>query len=357
MRLTIFFLLLSSIGFAQSKFTGYQKQFLDSMLCPTDSVGASYFGYSYINNGKPLFEFKCSKKQRQLRVSFSERSSKPITAISGKVEFKDIEGTLIESHTYRDGQPVKIKTFNYGADKSSFWIELFHFDSLYQNTPGTYFYETMNDFGVLVSQGWFREGEQGWRVYELEEWKDVHMVQDDNEYKVIKETKDDYKYPYFGENIPPYIGFVLGYEGIVFGSLVGGVSFNLVDAYFPRKTGNMLGGSLMYRYNLPSSTPDTTGLGLPTDIYLGNYWGLRAEFGNYSVVSYSLGYDLFVGGGYVTHAVTPMIGTSLYNAQLLFSYAIHSIDHNRIGKLRGWRINLRYVIPLPRKNYTPKNMR
>lgn len=352
MRITIILLLLVFSANAQQKFTGHKKQFLDKTLCPTDSASAAYYGYAYYHDGKALFEFKCTRQQKNMMAEFSAPAS-VLSVVNGTVTFRDEDSTLIEEHTYKDGHPKFLKTYNYGADKSYFWTDVYYFDSLYNGTPGTYFFETMNSKGELVSQGYFREGPVGWQVYELEEWKDVHLVEGDDSYDVLKETSGEYKWPYYGDNIPPYLGIIVGYEGAAYGSLVGGLAFNIADAYVPRRTGSMLGGAVMFRYNIPVSM-DTTGTAAASEDYWDPYWGLRAEIGNYSTVSYAIGYDFFYGGGYMTHGVTPMIGTSFYNVQLLLSYTFYSRDKNEIGRLRGGRINLRYVLPLPRKNYAPK---
>lgn len=352
-NLLLLVILVSNFGFSQ-KLNGQHKQFLDSLLCPTDSISASFFGLEYYDNGKGLYTFECNKKRKSLVAEFEETSSRPIQGINGMVKFYNEQGNLLEEHTFNQGSPKKLTSYNYSVDPNNYWIEVFHFDSLYNNIPGTYFYETMNKSRELVSQGWFRDGEKGWRVYELKKWEDVHLIDEDGTYSVMKESSTGYKYPYYGEKIPPYIGVILGYEGVSYGSLVGGIAFNALDTYFPRKTGNMIGGSFMFRYNLPASDPDTSGLDLPDDMYLGTFSGIRAEFGNYSVVSYALGYDLFFGNGNVTHAFTPMIGTSFYNFQLLLSYSLYSRNANRIARIRAGRVNLRYVIPIPRKNYRPK---
>lgn len=352
MRITIILLLLAFGAAAQQKYTGYKKQFLDQSLCPTDSVSATYFGYAYFHNGQALFQFKCTRQQKNMRVEFSSPATS-LSAVDGTVKFWDEDSTLIEEHIYQEGHPKFLKTYNYGADKSYYWTDMYYFDSLYNDIPGTYFFETKNSKGELVSQGYFRDGPVSWQVYELEEWQDVHLVEGDDSYDILKENKGEYKWPYYGDNIPPYLGFILGYEGVAFGSLVGGVAFNIADAYVPRRTGSMLGGAVMFRYNIPVSM-DTTGTAAAAESYWDPYMGFRAEIGNYSTVSYALGYDFFYGGGNITHGVTPMIGTSFYNIQLLLSYTFYSRDKNQIGRLRGGRINLRYVLPLPRKNYEPK---
>ena len=352
MRLTIILLLLAFSASAQQKFTGHKKQFLDESLCPTDSATASYFGYAYLNEGEALFEFRCTRKQKNLKVTF-DTPSETLAAVNGAVKFTDEEGTIIEEHIYENGYPKYLKTYNYGADKSYYWMDMYYFDSLYNDTPGTYFFETKNSKGELVSQGYFRDGTVGWQVYELEEWQDVHLVEGDDSFDIIKEKDGEYKWPYYGENIPPYLGLIVGYEGVAWGSLVGGLAFNISDSYVPRKTGAMLGGAVMFRYNIPVSI-DTTGTAAAPEDYWDPYWGLRAEIGNYSTFTYALGYDLFAGGGEMTHGVTPMFGTSFYNVQVMLSYTFYSRDKNEIGRLRGGRINLRYVLPLPRKNYAPK---
>lgn len=351
MRITIILLLLTFSATAQQKFTGHKKQFLDEKLCPIDRDSANYFGYAYFSNGKALFEFKCTRQQKKTRVEFSTTSTE-LSALNGNVKIWDNDNTLIEEHTYKDGYPKFLKTYNYGADKSYYWTDMYYFDSLYNETPGTYFFETMNSKGEMVSQGYFRDGPIGWQLYELEEWEDVHLVEGDESFDIIKEKEGEYKWPYYGENIPPYVGFILGYEGVAYGSLVGGIAFNAAEAYVPRKTGAMLGGAIMFRYNLPVEIEEE--IKSSSIDYWGPYWGLRAELGNYSTFTYALGLDLFVGAGEMTPAVTPMFGTSFYNFQLLLSYAFYSKNTNQIGRLRGGRINLRYVLPLPRKDYAPK---
>lgn len=339
-------------SYSQQLYTGYKKQFLDRVLCPVDSMSSSYEGYAYYAEGKAVFSFDCKKNQKKIAV---EATSQEGRVLNGTFLIRNAEGILLESHTYAQGHPVKYITYNYGSTTDYYWTETFLFDSLYQNTPGTYFYEAKTSTGELFMQGWFRNGEDGWKVYALDYWRGMQIVDENTYFSVIREIKTDIKYPYYGEIIPPYIGFIAGAEGAAYPSVVAGVAFNAFESYFPRKTGSMIGGALMFRYNFPAAAPDTTGKGLDPETYLGNYMGLKAEIGYYSVFSYGLGYDLFFADNHITHAATPFVGTSLYNFQILFSYSLYSWEKNRIGLIRPGRINLRYVIPLPRKNYVSKN--
>lgn len=352
-KLLYFSFLIGSFCFGQSDFTGYKKQFLDSHLCPTDSIGSTFEGYAYYELGEEIFAFKCKKNQRKLTVETND-AAKNSRVLNGTFKILDPSGVLLEEHNYAAGHPQKMVVYNYGSTTAYYWSETFLFDSLYQNTPGTYFYEAKTSGGELFMRGWFRKGENGWKVYPLLNWMDMQIVDENDHFSVIREVKTDLKYPYYGEIIPPYIGFIAGVEGISYPSITGGVAFNAFESYFPRKTGSMIGGSLMFRYNFPGAIPDTTGKGLPTDSHLGNYMGLKAEVGHYSVFSYGVGYDLFFAGNHMTHAFTPVVGTSLFNFQVLLSYSFYARDNNRIALIRPGRINIRYVIPLPRKGYVAK---
>lgn len=358
MRLTLLLLIVSAFSFGQKdengKKHGHIKQYVDSILCPVDSSDAVFYGFEYFDHGKGLFEFRCSKQQRSLQVRYEDVTASPSpSAIDGKVKFIDDTETLVEEHIYKEGHPTYLKLYNYGVDKSYYWTETFYFDSLYENTPGTYFYESENSNGDLVSQGWFRKGPKGWQVYELEEWEDVYMVDADSSYTILKATEGNYKYPYLGENIPPYIGVVLGGEGIAYPSILAGLTFNIADSYVPRKTGGIIGGSLIFKYNIPQSV-DTTGFDLPNTNW-DPYWGIQAEIGNYSLVTYGAGYSYFHVGDKGTHAFTPFLGSSFYNVQVLISYSFFNRDKNEIGKLRNGRVGIRYVVPIPRKKYMKKS--
>ena len=65
----------------------------------------------YYNNGEALFEFKCTRQQKNLKAEFSSPSN-GLSAVNGSFKFLDIEGTLIEEHLYSKGYPKLLRTYS-----------------------------------------------------------------------------------------------------------------------------------------------------------------------------------------------------------------------------------------------------
>jgi hypothetical protein len=293
-----------------------------------------------------------------LRVDYS-KSSAVDKALNGSVTFYDENNKIVEEHKYENGHAKYFKSFNYGGDDDYYWTETYFFDSLYENTEGSYYYKSENNQGVVVSTGWFRDGPKGWQVYESEDFEDKFFVAGDSTLGVFEASKTDYKWPYYGHNVPRYLAAVVGFEGVAYGSVELGLAGNISDTYLARKTGSMIGGSILFRYNLPIN-PDSVGVNyLDVDSNLATmywvpdtaYYGIALEVGNYSLISFGLGYTFNTDGTNVTHGFRPFIGTTLYNFQVLYGYNFYSRKKNKIGRLRNSRLIIRYGIPLPRKKY------
>ena len=368
MRIILLLLLLVHFSASAQKINQYDAAgkkhgswsvYVDSSLCETDSLEASFKAFSEYVHGKNTLSFECSKWKRKLRVDHSKNTSEG-KLLDGEVSFYNAEDKIVEHHIYSRGKVKYYKSFNYGGEDGYYWTETYYFDSLYENIQGSYFYESKNNQGLVVSTGWYRDGPKGWQVYESEDFEDVYFVAGDSTLGVFEASKTDYKWPYYGYNVPRYLAAVVGYEGISYGTIELGLAGNISDTYLARKTGSMIGASILFRYNHPVN-PDSVSInvfdtisGNPVPLYWTpdtSFWGVAIEIGNYSLISYGIGYNFNTDGTTVTHGVRPFVGTTLYNLQILYGYNIFSKKKNRIGRLLNSRIMVRYAIPLPRKKY------
>ena len=341
---------------------GSWSAYVDSSLCSVDSVNSIFHGFSEFVHGKNIFQFNCSKWKKNLRVNHSKNTSQG-KILNGVVEFYNEKNAIVEIHKYKNGHASFYKTYNYSSEDSYYWTESYFFDSLYNGIPGTYYYESENNEGVQVSTGWFRNGVKGWKVYETDEFEDIYFVAGDSTLGVFVASETDYKYPYYGHNIPRYIAVVMGYDGIQYGTIESGLAVNISDTYVARKTGSMIGASILFRYNHLFFNTDSVGVnyldtaGLIQTNYWApdtSYWGMAFEIGNYSLITFGMGYNFNTDGHSTTHGFRPFVGTTLYNFQALLSYNFYSNKKNRIGRLVHTRLTLRYAIPIPRKKYANK---
>jgi hypothetical protein len=60
-----------------------------------------------------------------------------------------------------------MKSHSYYHDGQEF-NEVLYFDKLLNGIPGTFYYEEWSE-GKVVGKYWYRNGNRGWRVYEIRE--------------------------------------------------------------------------------------------------------------------------------------------------------------------------------------------
>jgi hypothetical protein len=157
----------------KGKKNGYWVQYLDSLLYPTDSSNSYFYGYDLYDHGLRVFKFSDRPKSwKKDKMVFEGQ-------LPGKGMPKPVEGTFkfyrpeirIESEEiYKDGKPFYMKSYIYSKKDqvNSMFNEVLYFDKLYNNIPGTFFYEEYDD-GKLTRKYWFRKGQRKWTSIRIKE--------------------------------------------------------------------------------------------------------------------------------------------------------------------------------------------
>ena len=153
---------------AKGKKNGYWKVYLDDKLEPVTSESSAYFyGYEYFDNGKNVFPFLYDKG-KIVYNSIVPDKGKP-ALLGGTFRWYNENGILTEENVYKDGYPFLIKNYFFPKKRpEEVSMQVLYFDKQYNNTPGTCYYEEYYK-GRLKDKRWYRNGENGWKVYVIEE--------------------------------------------------------------------------------------------------------------------------------------------------------------------------------------------
>ena len=139
-----------------------------------------------------------------------------------------------------------------------------------------------------------------------------------------------YKWPYFVNHHPPYVGLIGGYEGFNSNYWEVGLVFNIGHGYSSAKTGAISGMAMSYKQHFTQKTK-----------------AIEAEFGIYYLLSFGINFNFHFNSVDQTLGFKPFIGTSFYHFQFLWGYNFFS-KSNAIDNLTHSTFKLRYSIPLLR---------
>ena len=145
------------------------------------------------------------------------------------------------------------------------------------------------------------------------------------------------KWPYFGQNIPAYIGVIIGYEGFKSSYFETGINYNLAPLTVYPSSGAFAGIQFLYRKN-----------------FIHNIQAFEIDIGIYSPVSLGVNFNYNFDGTNTTRGFKPFIGTSIYRLQIIYGYNIFSDKRNKIVPLNHSTLTVRYEIPVIRLNYFKK---
>lgn len=142
------------------------------------------------------------------------------------------------------------------------------------------------------------------------------------------------KWPYLGEEIPPYLGIIAGYEGFGTKNFTVGITHNLfmssAEGDFG-KTGARIGYSLYYKRNLQAQQPSSF------EIDLGIFYipslGINI---NYNIMN---AHEHLIG-------IKPFVGISLYHVDFLYGYCFYQDKKDQLNVLRHNRFTVRLSIPV-----------
>lgn len=176
------FFLLGQKGFAQTdtlnkltskgKKNGYWKVLLNDKADPVDSLKDSYFYCIELwDNGEDVFNYEKHKwtfSKMTFDGTLPEKRNPKL--IEGTFKWFDNKGFLQISETYKNGQPLYIKSYHVLNNKSDTINHVFEdcdFTIKYNNIPGTYYYREHSFVTGTYTEYWFRKGKKGWRVYKI----------------------------------------------------------------------------------------------------------------------------------------------------------------------------------------------
>ena len=142
-----------------------------------------------------------------------------------------------------------------------------------------------------------------------------------------------FHYPYYGRRVPPFMGVVIGYEGIVSNVICweAGVIFHVPQYISDWSSGPIIGGALTYKQSFSTR--------LKT---------IEAELGIYTPFSIGVGFNQNFYEGTRTFGFRPFLGTSWYHFQLLAGYNFYSKKQTFIGEMDQFTLKVRYAIPVTR---------
>ncbi len=147
-----------------------------------------------------------------------------------------------------------------------------------------------------------------------------------------------FHYPYYGTRIPPFMGIVVGYEGIRNHCWEVGLIFHMPEFNSDFATGGIIGFAATYKGSLTND--------LRT---------IEAEAGIYCPLSIGVGVNGNFYQGTRTIGFRPFLGTSWYHFQFLAGYNFFSKKRNDLAEIDQFTLKIRYAIPVRRlyKDVTP----
>lgn len=158
---------------SKGKKNGYWIQYLDSLAYPIDSANSYFYGYDLYDDGQKIFKFsdrnKLWKKYRLIYEGHLPEKGKPLP-IEGTFKLYSGEKQIMAEEIYKAGSPYFMKAYSYSSKDTvhSSFDEVLYFDRLYNNIPGTFYYEEYFS-GKLEKAYWFRKGRKKWKSYPVKD--------------------------------------------------------------------------------------------------------------------------------------------------------------------------------------------
>ena len=139
----------------------------------------------------------------------------------------------------------------------------------------------------------------------------------------------EYKYPYFGPFIPPYIGVIGGVEGFQSHFWEAGIVVNYLSLYTLYPSGGYVGNTLLYKSHFKNKLQS-----------------IELECGIYSPISIGFNLNYTYTKTDHTMGIKPFVGISIFHFQFLWGYNFFSKTRNNITELKQSSFNIRYWVPL-----------
>ena len=154
------------------KKNGYWKVYLNNTADPVDSIEKAFFyGIELYDNGVPVFKYnKHGWSNYKLKFDGPTPIKGTPELLNGTFKWYNSKGFLQIAETYKNGQPVYIRSYHVLENKADSIDHLFEdldFTIKYNNIAGTYYYREHALFDNTFTEYWFRKGKKGWRVYKI----------------------------------------------------------------------------------------------------------------------------------------------------------------------------------------------
>ncbi|MBA3665122.1 MAG: hypothetical protein H0W61_13055 [Bacteroidetes bacterium] len=150
----------------KGKKNGYWTRYLNQYLNPTDSSLSSFIAFEYYDHGQKVYVYRKEKWRTQDSLVY-EGILLPVgqpVLITGTFKwYSKQHNTPVVVEDYFHGHPRSFRLFGAGPDKSKLYlVETIDFSRLYNNTPGTNYYEIHNPYDNTVKKYWYYKGKRKW---------------------------------------------------------------------------------------------------------------------------------------------------------------------------------------------------
>lgn len=152
--------------------------------------------------------------------------------------------------------------------------------------------------------------------------------------RVIKDTVVEpvAKWPYFGQNIPPFIGVQVGVEGFPVKRLTVGITHNLfmLTVYGDGATTARAGYSLFYKKHFDANYP----------------WSVEGEIGIWGIMAMGVNVNYNrIPEGSIT-GIKPFVGLSFFHLDFMYGYNFFNRKKDINDLLKHHVFTMRLNIPL-----------
>lgn len=164
---------------SKGKKQGYWLSYFDSNFKTSDSTNASYAAFDLYHNGQMLtLDMKSEQKTWRkalgdslLPVSYNY-NNKEYKLLNGKISFYDKNNNLIKEAFYKKGHMIRFDGYHNKKDSCLHPIQgSADFTKLYNNQPGSFYYEFTFCDGKKKIKYWFRkiEGSEKYSAHTIKE--------------------------------------------------------------------------------------------------------------------------------------------------------------------------------------------
>lgn len=166
---------------AKGKKHGCWIQYINIVWNETTKENAVAYFYNQFDNGQPLLDLKNQKWKKKYKLvceGNTPTQGNPVV-LDGQYKWYNTKGQLMNEEHYKNGNPVFMKSYNYSNNNfaTQTYNEVLKFDKKYKHQKSSFYYEELT-YGVLRKAYYFRNGERGWKAYNIEPEEDAYIIND-----------------------------------------------------------------------------------------------------------------------------------------------------------------------------------